>query len=63
MIFVFKEMGNVFFLLNFVEDDYKDMVFLLKFVKFGKWEVVWGILEKKLYMINCCLENCCWIVL
>lgn len=56
-------MGNVSSSLNSVEDDHKDMALLLKSAKFGKWEAVWGILEKKPYMINCCPENRRWTVL
>lgn len=56
-------MGNVSSSLNSIEDDHKDMALLLKSAKFGKWEAVWGILEKKPYMINCCPENRRWTVL
>lgn len=61
--FVFKKMGNVSSSLISIEDDHKDMALLLESAKFGKWEAVWGILEKKPYMINCCPENRRWTVL
>lgn len=66
-------MGNIFSMMKFnyystmnlhpIEQDQKDMDLLLESAKFGRWEIVWGILEKKPFLINCCPENRRWTVL